>query len=135
MSNNKASVFLPKPMTDISNMNNMTNITNDNKNNKSILTTVLTYSLVVVVVIISLNWICPKNAESFCPDDITSRDSFPAHIDSSRSAVCDSGRCHKSILKTRGYIRPFDQSKLERKKDREKKNVRWSDTLVMYANE
>jgi hypothetical protein len=134
MSNNKASVFLPKQMTGIYDMNN---ITNNNKNNKSVLTTVLTYSIIVVVVIILITWLSPqtKTEELFGPDDITSRDSFPAHINSSRSVVCDSGRCHKSILKTSGYIRPFGQSKLERKRDRKKKNVRWSDTLVMYAEE
>lgn len=138
MSTNKASVFLQEPTITITN----------NDDNKSILTTVLTYSLIVVVVIVSINWLCPiqstpeslNNTELFNPDNIASRDSFPAHIDSTRSMVCDSDRCHKSILKNRGYVRPYNQngynqSLKEKKLDIKKKNVRWSDTLVMYANE
>ena len=138
----KAYVQLSEPLSDISGGDGNTV---SNTNTRSKLTIFLICAIVVIIILIVLTWYFPpvdqpgqpvnsNGNEPFNPDDISDRDSFPARIDSN-TTMSASGTCHRSILKNRGYKRPYHQMPSEAKKERKKKKVRWSDSLVMIAKD
>lgn len=100
--------------------------------------TFLIILIVVMLILITISWFNQidnnKEVESFSQNSISDSfpNSFPASIDSN-TTMSSSGKCHRSILKNRGYLRPYSQTPTEKQK--EKKKVRWSDTLVMIAED
>ena len=93
--------------------------------------------IVIVVVVISLYYLGKTFVEPFLSNpyedenNASVNESHPQVINSSKD-IGSHNRCNTDITKDRAYVRPYHRSALRKdmKNNKQKKSVRWSDSLV-----